>query len=138
MSIIKINRNPSRLELTVFGGTWLLFLAVVGGVVWSRGGSRAVVFGVLAAAVVVPLIGWIAPGFMRIVYLGMAYLAFPIGFVVSHLLLAGVYYLVLTPMGLLMRALGHDPMGRRGDAGAQSYWVPRKAREDPDRYFRQF
>ena len=137
MSIIKINRNPSRVDLTVFGAIWLLFFAVVGVVVRSRDGSEAVVFGIWAAAVAVPLAGWIAPGFMRIVYLGMAYLAFPIGFVVSHLLLAGVYYLVLTPTGLLMRTLGHDPMNRRRDAGARSYWVPRKSNGDADRYFRQ-
>ena len=137
MSIIRINRDPTRRELFVFGLVWFLFFGVVGAVVWSRGGAGPWVLGIGAAAVIVPLVGMVFPRFMRIVYLAMAYAAFPIGLVVSTLLLAVVYYLVLTPTGLLMRALGHDPMGRRFDRGAASYWVPRKGPPGAERYFRQ-
>ncbi|HUT88042.1 MAG TPA: SxtJ family membrane protein [Thermoguttaceae bacterium] len=137
MSIIRINRDPTRLQLFVFGLAWLLFFGVVGALVWGRGGASLVALGMGAAAVIVPLVGMVCPRFLRMVYLGMAYAAFPIGFVVSHLLLAVVYYLVLTPTGLLMRAFGHDPMGRRFDPGASSYWVPRKGPPSADRYFRQ-
>ncbi len=38
---------------------------------------------------------------MRAVFVGMSYLAWPIGFVVSHVILALVYYLVFTPIGLV-------------------------------------
>ena len=38
-------------------------------------------------AAVVPLVGWVWPAWMRIVYLGSAYAAFPIGMVVSFCLL---------------------------------------------------
>ena len=137
MSIIRINRDPTRPELFVFGLIWLLFFGVVAAVVWGRGGARLVALGMGAAAVIVPLLGMLSPRFLRIVYLGMAYAAFPIGFVVSHLLLAVVYYLVLTPTGLLMRAFGYDPMSRRFDPGAPSYWVSRKGPPSADRYFRQ-
>lgn len=68
----------------------------------------------------------------------MAYLAFPVGLVVSFLILAAVYYLVLTPTGLVMRPVGYDPMHRRFDAQAGSYWSPRQSPRDPGRYFRQF
>ena len=137
MSIIRINRDPTRSQLFVFGLVWLLFFGAVGAVVWGRGGPRPLALGIGAAAVIVPLVGMLSPRFLRIVYLGMAYAALPIGFVVSHLLLAVVYYLVLTPTGLLMRAFGHDPMGRRFDPRAASYWVPRKGPPSADRYFRQ-
>ena len=46
---------------------------------------------------------------------------FPIGWVVSHLLLGVVYFLVLTPIGLTLRALGRDPLERRFDQSASSY-----------------
>ena len=42
---------------------------------------------------------------MRWIYLGMAYAALPIGFVVSYLMMVVVYYLVLTPIGVAMRML---------------------------------
>jgi hypothetical protein len=69
----------------------------------------------------------------------MSYLAWPIGFVVSHVVLALVYYLVLTPIGLAMRVFGYDPMRREFDRSAESYWIARDTAEiKAERYFRQF
>lgn len=64
--------------------------------------------------------------------------ALPIGWTVSHLVLAVVYYFVLTPIGILRRTLGGDPMTRRLDATAASYWRAHTQQSDPGRYFRQF
>ena len=58
--------------------------------------------------------------------------------VVSYTVLAMVFYLVLTPIGLLMRLVGYDPMSRRFDKDAASYWVPREGSRKVGRYFRQF
>jgi hypothetical protein len=44
--------------------------------------------------------------------------------VISPLLLAGFYYLAVTPIGLLLRLFGKDPM-RRASHG-ESFWVERK------------
>ena len=138
MSILRIDFRPSHRQLAVFGVTWLVFFGALGGLALHRAGSltAAIVLWTLAAAV--PAIGWIAPPFLRIVYVGMACAAFPIGWVVAHLTLGGVYYLVVTPTGLLLRAFGHDPMSRRPDPDADTYWVPRPPDEDVNRYFRQF
>jgi ABC-type uncharacterized transport system permease subunit len=138
MSLIHIDRNPSPRQLAVFGLLWLVFFTAVGGVLLARGGSPTVVAAVWAVAAVVPAAGWVFPRLMLRVYLGMLFLALPLGFVVSHVVLAVAYYLVLTPTGLLMRAVGRDPMQRRFDRRAQSYWVPREPSDDPKRYLRQF
>jgi hypothetical protein len=37
-----------------------------------------------------------------------------------------------------MRAAGRDPLARRFDRDAETYWVPREETPDPARYFRQF
>ena len=138
MSLIRIDHNPSRRQLALFGLIWLVFFGILGGIVLGHGGSlfAATVLWIVAAAV--PVAGWILPGLMRIVYVGMAYAAFPIGFVVSHLILAVTFYLVLTPVGLIMRLIGYDPMSRRFDPEAETYWAPRQQDERADRYFRQF
>ncbi|WP_204840879.1 hypothetical protein [Saccharothrix algeriensis] len=39
------------------------------------------------------------------------------------LLLGALYFLVVTPIGLVAR-LVRDPMARRWDENAQSYWIP--------------
>jgi hypothetical protein len=139
MGMIDVNRNPSRRELNQFGLIWLAFFALVATVAWFKVHSPALSGGLAAAAVLVPVLGWLVPAFMRVVFVGMSYLAWPIGFVVSHVLLAVVYYLVVTPIGLVMRALGHDPMRRRFDPQAATYWLERDGEaRDPRHYFRQF
>jgi hypothetical protein len=56
----------------------------------------------------------------------------------STIVLGLIYYAVITLIGLIMRLLGRDPLHRKFDGDATSYWVKRKAEDDPDRYFHQF
>ena len=139
MSIVRINHRPTRKQLNQFGCIWLGFMSFFGAVAWFKLGAPSLAEGLWCAAVVVPVIGWLAPSFMRLVFLGMSYAAWPIGFVVSHIVLAMVYYLVMTPIGVLMRIFGYDPMTRNGDRGATSRWVERSGRtRGAESYFRQF
>ncbi|HPA79564.1 MAG TPA: SxtJ family membrane protein [Thermoanaerobaculales bacterium] len=139
MAVIEINRNPTPKELNQFGFIWLGFLALFGAIARFKLGAPTFALVLWVAAVVVPVAGWLVPPVMRAVFVGMSYAAWPIGFVVSHVVLALVYYLVLTPIGLLMRIFGYDPMTRRFDDQASSYWVARDQSEtQPKRYFRQF
>lgn len=139
MGVIEVNTDPSSRQLRQFGVLWFAFLGFLGAVAWFKGDltRTAVVLWVLA--IVVPAIGWLSPRFMRLVFVAMSYAAFPVGFVVSHVVLALVYYGVLTPIGLLMRIFGYDSMRRRFDADVDSYWIERDpSGTEPKRYFRQF
>ena len=139
MAVIEINRNPTRRQLNQFGFIWLGFLVLFGAIARFKLGEPTVALVLWVAAVVVPVVGWLIPSVMRAVFLGMSYAAWPIGFVVSHVILALVYYLVFTPVGLAMRIFGYDPMKRGFDESASSYWVTRDpAAAEPKRYFRQF
>ena len=89
--------------------------------------------GVLAAAMV-----WISREGGRQFYVAWMLAALPIGWTISHLVLGVVYYVVLTPIGLILRLTGRDPMQRRFDRSAASYWIERKPDDDPSRHFRQF
>ena len=54
-------------------------------------------------------------------YRGWMALGHGLGWINSHLILGAVYVLVLQPIALLMRSLGHDPLRRRRDSTAASY-----------------
>jgi hypothetical protein len=139
VAVIEVNRNPSRRELNLFGFIWFGFFLLAAAGLWLKLYSPVVSVALASVAVVVPVLGWAAPSFMRLVYVGLSYLAWPIGFVVSHVLLGAVYYLLVTPIGLIMRAVGYDPMHRRFDPAAPSYWIERDGDDrDPRSYFRQF
>jgi len=139
MAVIEINWNPTRKQLNRFGFVWLGFLAVFGAVAFFKLHQSPLGIVLWVLAVAVPVVGWTMPRFMRLVFVGMSCLAWPIGFVVSHVVLAVVFYLVLTPIGLVMRLFGYDPMRRRFEPGESSYWTRRQETGvDSDRYFRQF
>ncbi len=46
--------------------------------------------------------------------------------VVSPIVLGVIFYLVITPFALVMRAFGADPMRRKFDRGTDSYWIERQ------------
>jgi hypothetical protein len=136
--MIHIERNPSRRQLTAFGLTWLVFFGLLGGISWWKSGSLAEAVVLWGIGVAVPAVGHVFPGFLRLVFLGMSYATFPVGFVLSYIILAVVYYLVLTPIGLVVRLMGKDPMQRRFDHTAKTYWTTRESKEPSEQYFKQF
>ncbi|MEE4272387.1 MAG: SxtJ family membrane protein [Thermoanaerobaculales bacterium] len=138
MSVIRVNRDPSDRQLRQFGLIWLGFLTFFGAVAWFRFEAPQAAVGLWIAAVVVPVIGWVPLPFMRLIFVGMSIIAWPIGFVVSHVVLAAVYYLVVTPIGLAMRLVGYDPMTRKGSDDEPTRWVQRSNERPPESYFRQF
>ena len=81
---------------------------------------------------------WLVPQIAKPFYLVWYFLACCIGIVTSNALLIAAYYLVFTPVGLLMRLLGRDPMKRRPDPQATTYWRKAEAVTDPARYYRQY
>ena len=62
----------------------------------------------------------------------------PIGFVLSHVLLAVVYYLVLTPIALVFRVIGRDVIGKKLDKNAKTYWHERSGDRPAASYFKLY
>jgi ABC-type uncharacterized transport system permease subunit len=136
MSLIRIDRNPSTRQLVVFGIAWLIFLGLWGWACRARGHETMGDILCIASAAV-PLAGLASRRVLRYAFVGMSYATYPVGFLVSHVVLALVYFLALTPIGLTMRALGHDPLSRKFDPGAKSYWKPRDKTKPIASYFNQ-
>jgi ABC-type uncharacterized transport system permease subunit len=136
MSLIQIERNPSGRQLLVFGIAWLVFFACWGGACQMRGRTLAAeIF--WAAAVAVPLLGAASRMALRTAYVAVSYATYPLGYVISHVVLAVVYFFVLTPIGLAMRLLGNDPLSRKFEPGAKSYWKRREKAKSAESYFNQ-
>jgi hypothetical protein len=136
MALIRINKDPSRTQLAVFGVAWLIFFGIWGGIAAAQDHATAArILWTLAA--VIPLAGLFFPRGLRLVYLALSYVTYPIGFVVSHLVLGLIYYLVFTPVGLIMRLFRYDPLARRFEPQASSYWKARPNPKPVASYFRQ-
>ena len=71
-------------------------------------------------------------------FAGLSIVAIPIGFVISHVLIAAVYYLVLTPIALVFRVTGRDVIGKQLDRSAASYWHVREGKRPAASYFKLY
>jgi hypothetical protein len=136
LASLAFNREERRRQLL---GLLLPALCAAAGTAGLAGASPAAVaaavggLGAAGAAVT-----WLAPAAGSGLYRVWLLAAVPIGWTMSRVVLGVVYYAVLTPVGLLLRLFGRDPMERGFDPSAGTYWVERKTARDPRRYFRQF
>lgn len=131
-------REPSSRDMTVLALTFFVLLGLVGGyyVFWKSSWYGYLWFGV---AIVLALCRLIPSLFRRIfrVWIGIA---ITLGYIVSRVLLIALFYLAVLPIGLIMRLLGKDPMRRKRDPAASSYWMKRDYDMNTplERYERQF
>jgi len=125
----RVLRQFGLLSLIVFGGwgAWRAFST----------GADAVAIGLLIVAGILGTVGLIRPSALGPVFTGWMIVAFPIGWVVSRVMLGTLFYLLFTPIAVLFRARGRDALQlKRKPETATSYWdeVPPS---DARSYFRQ-
>ncbi len=136
--MIDLNLNPTKKELRVFSLAALAFLAVVGWIVVRRTGSIPAGAAVAGVGLVCGALAFTVPQALRPLWVVLMVVNYPIGWVVTHVVMALIFYLVVTPVGVIMRLSGRDPMERGFDRTAKTYWKPRRTEHDPARYFRQY
>jgi Saxitoxin biosynthesis operon protein SxtJ len=131
-------REPSSRDLTILGLLFLLLGAAVGGsqLLWKGAASG---WYWIIAGVVLCLLRLITPLFRQLYSLWLAFSVI-LGYFVSRILLTIIFFIVITPMGLIFRILGKDPMDRKMDRNAVSYWTRREQETDTsiERYEKQF
>jgi hypothetical protein len=132
-----ISFTPSTRTLRQFAGIWVLFfggLACWHGLVGAHT-SIALVLAVLA--VTVGPLGLIWPRAIRWIYVGWMVLAFPIGWVISRVILALLFYGLFTPLGQFFKLIGRDALARRYHPGVDTYWAPKPTAIDMRSYYHQ-
>lgn len=130
--------KTGRRELRSFG-------LLVGGVFLALGlfflfRQKSYALWVVTPGVVLMLLGLIFPPALRHIYIAWMSLAVVLGFIVSHVILAVFFFLVVTPIGLLSRVVGKDFLRLKLERNATTYWMPREPRKDasPEHYEQQF
>lgn len=71
------------------------------------------------------------------VYLAVLRVFGVVGFVVSHVFLVACYFLIFTPVGLMFKLAGRDPLSV-SNRGSGTAWMPLESTPDRRRYYRMF
>lgn len=69
-------------------------------------------------------LGLVLPTLLAPVYKGWMKLAHGLAYVNTRILITLIFYLVMTPIGLLMRVIKGDILGEKLDKKAATYWNP--------------
>ncbi len=106
-----------------FGLLFVVVFGLIAGLVWWRGGSAWPYLAAVSLAFFLTAVA--APHLLR--PLNRAWMSFALLLhkVTSPIILGVMFFLVFTPVALVMRVAKRDVMRRRFDRTVNSYWIPR-------------
>jgi hypothetical protein len=145
--VLELNLNPNERTLRQFGFVAFVAFAALAWCAWNEvymfrrglGVLRGpVALTLLDAGIAAALCSMIRPSANRWPYRVLSVASYPVGLVVSYVVLAVLFFAVFAPIGMLLRRLGRDPLQRGFDPNAPSYWSKAPPRRDRASYFRQF
>jgi hypothetical protein len=136
--MLDINLHPSERILRQFAAAWLVVLIGLAANQWLMRGNARIAAALLAVAVLVGGAGLVRPRAVRWLFVSSTIAAFPIGWVISQVMLFVLFIGVITPIALMFRLQGRDRLARKPAPGQDSYWKPKITTEDIGRYLRQY
>ena len=126
--------NPTRIQLMQFGFCLSILLLVDG--IWG-GWPQQLVMAWIVGAVLVALLAWKTPLLFRMPFIILSCITLPIGIVVGELVLLLIYFLVVTPIGLIMNVAAWKTRNSRS-GNENSNWEKKRAASSTNDYLRQF
>lgn len=135
MAVFRINTTPGNRQLRQFG---LLCIVLLPAMAWVWGGSSSTIGAAALIGAGLGVLGILAPGSLKPIFVGLVLVSFPLGLIVGELILLMIFAGVFLPMALLFRLIGRDVLQRRMNAESETFWVPRSAPTNVRRYFQQY
>lgn len=146
MAAIELNLRPDQRVLRQFGFVSLAGFGLLAVAAWTE--SLIFSFGLgdhrqtvtilfLSIAAVSTLFSLVAPRANLGLYWLLTVATYPIGFVLSYVIMAILFFAVFAPIGATMRLLGRDSLQRRARVGATTYWQDSGPPRPMRTYFRQ-
>jgi hypothetical protein len=129
--------HPSRNELRRFAVSMLIGFAVLGLLAAWRAGTFSTTTFILWCLGCMLALAALVPGLGRIAYLTVYLPTSLIGYVMSRVILALIFFLVIVPIGALLRRLGKDLLQLQAKRG-QGKWRRIEHLKDRNSYYRQF
>lgn len=124
---------PSRRQLVTFGVTMAAALAVLTAVrIWRRGFDEVAVSALIVAGLFA-LTAILTPALLAPVYRWWMRLAEILGWINTRIILVIIFFLIVTPIGLLMRLFRRNPLESAGKDG--SHWTEPSRSSYGDRHY---
>jgi hypothetical protein len=123
--------------LREFSGLWIVFFGGIAAWKAAAVGPTNLVYALAGLALGVGVLGLANPRRVGPIYVGWMILASPAAWLISHALLAVLFFVIFLPIGLLFRLIGRDPLMLKKPAG-DTYWTAKPGTMRDSQYFRQY
>jgi hypothetical protein len=129
--------KPTPRVLRQFAGAWLAFFLIWSAIaLWKR--HNVPLSYTFAVAALFGVVGLIKPTAIRLLFIVASIVTYPIGWLMSQILLALMFYGVITPIGFFWRIRGRDTLQLRSQPKQPTFWIKRGPQPPPDRYLKPF
>ena len=132
------NSEITNKKLRTFGIALMVFLGFIGYSHFKKGNVDhsywywGIGCGYALLALVVPIV-------TKPVYRGAIFVAHILGWINTRIILGAIYYVIFTPISILMRLFGRDSLNRKIDKNSDSYWQSvHVSHGEKDRYLKQY
>lgn len=143
MSLIRLNWNPKPRDLRWFGAIFLAGFSLIGAVKlfwpfeWFIARNETLGLWLIGIGVGVGLVGLSGTRIALPLYWLWLGIAFVLGNIMSRVIIALIYFLVMTPMRVLSNIAGRDPLQLKRRE-VETYWCDISTPDEISRYERQF
>ena len=135
MKLIEFHWNPTHRQLRQFGLLCVLLLPSVG---WLWGASWQWIAALFGLAVIVAVAGWCRPNLIRPLFIGLTFIAAPIGIIAGEFAMLLIFFGLFLPIGLFFRLVRRDALKIKMDRTRTSYWQSKKQPANVSSYYRRF
>ena len=112
-----------RKEQRKFGVSSGVFLGIIGLLRYWWHDFEHVPYILWSIGAVFALLGLVAPPVLKPALRVAIYLAEKMNWVITHVVLTFAFYLIMTPSGIIYRLVSGDPLKRKWEPAASTYWV---------------
>jgi hypothetical protein len=120
MEKLNFAKNSLKKFALLMGAAFLVFALIV----FLKHKASYYILGIVSAVFFV--FALTKPELLKPIYIVWMRLAFVLGWINTRLLLAIVFYLVITPVGLLLRLFGKDILDKKIVKNNESYWITKE------------
>lgn len=125
-----------KIELRKFGILTGVILIILGAIPLFNGNLPR--FYLVIPAFILIYFGLLRPGLLEPIYKGWMKIGYVLGRINSFLLLSIIYFLILTPIGIISRTLSRNSERFRFKRNVDSYWIKKEPVNIKENIRRQF
>ena len=129
------NIKSNKKALKSFGNTIGIILLLVAGFLFFKEKELFIIF-IYIAGVFIGL-GIMIPIILKPIYLVWMVFAVILGWIMTRIILSLLFYVIITPIGLLLRFFGKDLLGLKIQVAQRSYWNKRDSKIEKNQDYKK-